>query len=333
MSTISTPPEKARDSCVATYEAKGVARVAESGSRVYFVSGSVLPVQANEYGASPGGGEPNLYVYDTEDAQTAFIGTLSPEDAQDWSQRDERPVDASTDGRFLLFQSSIDLTPDDTSTTVQAFEYDAQERTLVRVSAGQNGFNDDGNSDEYGASIIGPEYARSQDPAPRLISLAQDGSAVFESSAALTPHALPGYPNVYEYQAGQVSLISDERERSFSSEGIPNVRLLGMDQSGTDIFFETEDQLVPQDGDTQVDAYDARIDGGFAVPQPTVCEGEGVPGRACAGSRVWLAGERWAAGGRKRQRGACCLAGREDQSEDQGEGKSEGEAWEAREAG
>ena len=65
-------------------------------------------------------------------------------------------------------------------------------------------------------------------------------------------------------------------------EGAPNVRLLGMDQSGTDIFFETVDQLVPQDGDTQVDVYDARIDGGFAMPQPTVCEGEGCQARSDA---------------------------------------------------
>ncbi len=46
-------------------------------------------------------------------------------------------------------------------------------------------------------------------------SLSQEGSAAFESDAALTPQALPGYPNVYEYHAGQVSLISDERELAF----------------------------------------------------------------------------------------------------------------------
>ena len=67
-------------------EVMGVARVAENGSRVYFVSGRAPLTQENEYGAAPEGGEPNLYGYDTEDAQIAFIGTLAPGDVQDWSQ-------------------------------------------------------------------------------------------------------------------------------------------------------------------------------------------------------------------------------------------------------
>lgn len=41
---------------------------------------------------------------------------------------------------------------------------------------------------------------------------------------------------------------------------------MGTDESGEDVFFTTTDQLVPQDVDTQVDIYDARIDGGFALP-------------------------------------------------------------------
>lgn len=54
-----------------------------------------------------------------------------------------------------------------------------------------------------------------------------------------------------------------------------------MTRSGADIFFETADQLVPQDTDTQRDLYDARIDGGFPPPAvPTSCEEDcqGAPG-------------------------------------------------------
>jgi hypothetical protein len=271
-------------------EAMGVARIAESGSWVYFVSAAALTPQANEFGASAKEGEPNLYAYDTEDAQMAFIGTLAVSDSQDWNREDTRPVDATPDGRFLLFESRAHLTPDDTASSVQVFEYDAQQRTLVRVSLGQNGFDENGNANEYGASIVGAGYRVNpagesegytgrQDPAPQLSSLSADGSvAVFESRGALTPQAIVGYPNVYEYHAGQVSLISDGQDRTLGPGGHPSVKLLGIEPSGTDLFFTTADQLVPQDGDTQVDIYDARVDGGFAPSPPPACEGEGCQG-------------------------------------------------------
>ena len=57
-------------------------------------------------------------------------------------------MDLTPDGSFLVFVSSTDhLTPDDTSTAPQVFEYDAQTGALVRVSIGQDGYNDNGNTD------------------------------------------------------------------------------------------------------------------------------------------------------------------------------------------
>ncbi len=48
---------------------------------------------------------------------------------------------------------------------------------------------------------------------------------------------------------------------------------------GTDVFFTTADSLVPQDGDTLKDIYDAREDGGFPEPAgPPPC------GEACQGA-------------------------------------------------
>jgi hypothetical protein len=38
--------------------------------------------------------------------------------------------------------------------------------------------------------------------------------------------------------------------------------------SGSDVFFQTFDQLVPGDTDPQQDTYDARTSGGFAEPPP-----------------------------------------------------------------
>ena len=57
------------------------------------------------------------------------------------------------------------------------------------------------------------------------------------------------------------------------------VELLGTDSTGANVFFYTEDQLVPQDTDTQLDLYDARIGGGFPYSPPTAkCDSDACQG-------------------------------------------------------
>src|SRR5271166_1263952 len=46
-------------------------------------------------------------------------------DSEDWRARDRRPVQATPDGRFLVFVSAGDLTVGDKSAVEQVFEYDA----------------------------------------------------------------------------------------------------------------------------------------------------------------------------------------------------------------
>lgn len=284
---------------------QGVVRLSEDGSHLYFVSKSRIAhvvrggdcssdlslaeleaekevAAEEEVGIAVGEGarcrpklgENNLYLYDTKTGKTAFVGTLSPVDSKIWQQEDERPADATPDGRVLVFSSSADLTVGDTSGVAQVFEYDAQTEALTRISVGQDGFNDNGNTSQYPARIAAQFYSETEDPAPQLSSVSDDGSmVVFESDDALTPQALEGFPNVYEYHGGVVSLISDGQDRSSTG-------LAGVDGSGQDIFFLTADALVPQDGDTQRDVYDARVDGGFAPSSGRAeCEGE-----ACQGS-------------------------------------------------
>jgi hypothetical protein len=56
--------------------------------------------------------------------------------------------------------------------------------------------------------------------------------------------------------------------------GLLNI-LLGASRSGRDVFFATDESLLPRDDDTAEDIYDARIDGGFAEPARAVeCEGD-----------------------------------------------------------
>ena len=262
----------------------GVARVVEDGSRVYFVAEGVLSGPNGE-GRAPIAGRANLYVASRACAgeepscaseDTAFVTTLSGEDAADWSPEDRRPVQSTApDGRFLVFQSVADLTGDQEShhEAGQVFEYDAAHETLIRVSRGREGLNEDGNSEALAATIPTQNYEVAE-PEDRYSGLAvsADGSrVVFSSYDALTPQALQGFDNVYEYSAGQVSLISDGHDFA-STEGVPATRLIGTDESGRDVFFTTASPLLPQTADSQVAVYDARSEGGFPpAPAPAPC--------------------------------------------------------------
>jgi hypothetical protein len=272
-------------------EVQGVARVAEDGSHAYFVARGVLTEGKNAEGREPTGGGDNLYVFERDAAhpggQLAFVATLANADSSDWSAQDIRPVQSTPDGRFLVFESVADLTPGDTSTVPQVFEYDARERKLVRVSIGQAGYTNGTTSANANASRIPSQlYSESRPTTAKTgLAVSTDGSyVVFGSAGALTPSAeeaaAAGAESVYEYHSvssianGNVYLISDGRN-------LLSAEKFGIDASGSDVFFQTADPLLPQDLDTQFDVYDARSGGGFAAPATsTACEGEACQGPA-----------------------------------------------------
>jgi hypothetical protein len=266
--------QKGRRVLLAASGVQGVSRVSGDGSHVYFVAGTVLTNATNPLGDSAHTGADNLYVYDSDTGLISFVGSLAAEDTSDWQVQDERPVDASADGKTVVFTSSADLTHEGTAGLVQVFKYDMQTDTLVRVSRPQGGFGG-----VFPAGIVYPRYTGHFDPSPQSSSVSSDGTVtVFQSEAALTSQAILGYNNIYEYRSGRVSLISDGQDRSHRDEGFPSVSLLGVDGSGRDIFFTTADQLVPGDGDTQEDVYDARAGGGFPSETSTTCDSEDCQG-------------------------------------------------------
>jgi hypothetical protein len=279
--------------------ASGVAGVSNDGSHVYFAATGVLTTAPNSQGQIAHEGADNLYLFERDasypNGRTAFITSLSEADSGVWGRESlglsgEEESSMSENGRFLVFTSHAQLTPDDTSLASQAFEYDSLTGALTRVSVGQSGFNDDGNTS-------------SELAAPHGVVIADDGAVFFESSDGLTPQALNGHvieldpnhipilaTNVYEYRAGNVYLISDGQD-------LNGAKLLGIDESGENVFFTTFDQLLPQDGDTQRDTYDARIDGGFPRPvAPSPCAGDACQGLLSGAPTLLSPGSEFQAG-------------------------------------
>jgi hypothetical protein len=288
-------------------QASGVLRVSADGSAVYFVSHDVLATNVGADGSTAEAGEEdfNLYLAETASDKKTFIAGLSASDAQDWQTVDQsRHTEATPDGRFLIFPSRVGLTPDSSGSSNQLYRYVAPTPAhpvgaLARVSIGHDGFNGDGN-DAANEFPFSPDYQRngersylsSTSAAPASVGITSDGSRVFfESPAALVPGALDdlcareregeciaAVDNVYEWDEGQISLISDGRDASAFLGG-SSTRLVGADPDGKNVFFVTASALVPADTDTQADLYDARREGGFPQPPPpSACAGEGCQG-------------------------------------------------------
>jgi hypothetical protein len=285
----------------------GVVRVAPDGSRVYFAAAGDL-LSAGEQSALekagssvPRVGAANLYVYDAALGGVRFIADLcsgyslsgSVEDAHcpNRTQNDERlwlglsgGSEAQTggvDGRFLVFESYGQLTSDDTDSARDVYRFDAVTGSLERVSGGENGYHNNGNDDEFDASIelgnLGGPLRSQDDSNARAIS--EDGSRiVFTSVEPLSPLAINGLPNVYEWHedaggGGSVSLLS-------GGSATTPVEDVVMDPSGENVFFITTQGLVPQDTDGAPDLYDARVDGGFppVATSRVPCESEACQG-------------------------------------------------------
>jgi hypothetical protein len=241
---------------------QSVLGVSEEGSRVYFTATGKLTNTPNAQGEPPQAGQDNLYLWEAGSGaevvgHIVFVASLL--------QAGVSQAQATPDGQYLVFSTSADVTAGDTSTSVQAFRFSAATTELERVSVSQGGVST--NVDENQPVVLAAgNLGRT--------TVSEDGSyIVFQSDAALTPGVHGGIHNVYAWHNGQIGLISDGTDTDESAG------LIGMDRSGTNIYFTTADKLVGQDVDDDVDVYDARIDGGFPKPalEPS-CSGEACQG-------------------------------------------------------
>lgn len=288
---------------------QGVMAVSRDGSHVYFVAQGVL-AGTNAAGLDAVSGRDNLYVYERDSThptgQLGFIATLpggteTSEQQAEWTVG-PRVANVTGDGGVLVFSSYGALTGDARpGAGSQIYRFDAASGVLGRVSIGAGGgFDDNGNAGGGAANIIGEDLINRVGAGRLDPSMSDDGSRVFfDSPKGLTPGALNEVPasgqgnvnaeNVYEWEKdgvgscrevqGCVYLISDGVNRE---EG---TGLLGVDASGDNVFFSTVDALVGQDTDTELDYYDARVNGGFPAPVAARECGEGsCPGSGSSGS-------------------------------------------------
>jgi hypothetical protein len=264
--------------------------VSKDGSHVTFTATGVLTgTSTNGDGQHALEGAENVYTFNHDapvGKRLKFVGDLcsgsgisgsvadplcpqspSANDAARATFKQGPYMQMTADGHYLVFATYARLGAGDTDEGQDVYRYDTETGSLVRISIGQDGYDDNGNATNANAWI------EQEDRAPRL-SISENGEQVFFTTPeALVPQDSNGVNDVYEWENGQVYLISDGVAPGGSV-------LWTVNPSGENVLFSTAEQLTSSDGDTAWDVYDARVEGGFPVPPASVsCSGE-----ACQGS-------------------------------------------------
>jgi hypothetical protein len=235
----------------------GVIGASDDGSYVYFTATGALAPGATS-------GQTNIYLYHA--GATTFVATGS----------NIGHARGSANGLFVAFTSTNSLTGYD-NTDVNTGQPDPE---IYLYSAASNQLscascNPAGDPPAAGAAILGPQEDGETDfgstfpQAYSPNSVGDSGQVFFDTADALLPDDTNGKQDVYEYETGDLRLLSTGTTDN-------NSWFVNATASGSDVFFVTSQQLLPQDGDSSPDLYDARVDGGLPPPPvpPTPCVGE-----------------------------------------------------------
>lgn len=255
----------------------GVVLASTDGSRVYFVATGALTSSAGATGQPPLAGQDNLYVYERDAShptgRLAFIAPLLSSDSALWTNgptpaaavpsegTDAAGAQTGGDGHLLIFKTAAPLAPDDTDAVADVYRYDDDTGELLCISCSGNAA-DAVNIPTTSKSLSAADYAQ----AARFVT--EDGSTiVFDTSEALLPEDQNAVDDVYEWHDGELSLISG------GTGAAGTLAFEAISANGDDIVFDTTAALTAADTDTDVDVYDARVDGGFPAPvQPPACD-------------------------------------------------------------
>ncbi len=132
----------------------------------------------------------------------------------------------------------------------EVYVYDIEQHTLTCASCPADG------SRSAGHAHLGPATLELSLRSGRFVD--DEGQAFFTTPTKLVAADTNGSNDVYMYQDGEVQLISP-------GKGDHNATLADVSENGSDVFFVTDEQLVGQDRDDQLDMYDARVGGGIAA--------------------------------------------------------------------
>jgi hypothetical protein len=234
-------------------------RAEQSPERGYFYANNqIMAGEPNEPGRKiyfweAAGGQPELSYVATQNS-----GSLNTDGAYSTAH-------TSPDGRYMAFVSSERLTAYDNSGKQEIYRYDGGTRQLVCISCDPEGRPATGGAAFN--SITEAEATYDLYHVPRNVS--DSGRAFFETSVGLVRGDSNGQIDVYEYYQGAPHLLS-------SGRGPEESRFYDASLSGGDVFFSTTDRLVGWDPGNDVDAYDARVNGGLPEPPapPIGCEGD-----------------------------------------------------------
>jgi hypothetical protein len=271
--------------------------VSDDGSRVYFVAGGQLVPGGGASGAqNTADGTLSLYLYEAATKGVRYVGAIgsgssakSNEVSYVTTGRTRSYTSrTSPDGRYLLFESTANLTGYDSGHAPMAYLFDAEatnkEEALSCVSCRQDGKPGVGASD---TTYIPALKVAALQYAPHLSQslVVRNGRPVvfFRSRDPLAPGATEGERSLYEWAHGQVFEIAADLGRGGSAAQATSLEFIGASSEGTDLYFVDATALNWEDPDARRAIWDARVGGGFAQP-PSVAGCDASSEGSCQGS-------------------------------------------------
>ncbi|HEX2392849.1 MAG TPA: hypothetical protein VHI77_08020 [Solirubrobacterales bacterium] len=259
-------------------EVLGVVGTGADGSYVYFVAKGQLDGVKGTLGGA------NLYV--SHGGSVEYIATLSSSlpDSLNWfleAEPSQQPSRVSPDGKELLITTQAPQPGYDNTDPASGVQHTEVYRFDAELPASAPGAWTCVSCDPSGAAatgdaaIVPPHVPFAASHGPYLTRAIGPGHRplFFNTADALVPQDVNQVTDVYEWQGGQVHLIST------GTSGSPSY-FSDADESGENVFIATRSRLVPADHDDLVDIYDARVGGGTApaAPAPPPCSGESCRG-------------------------------------------------------
>ena len=225
----------------------------------------------------------NLYMHRGE--ETAFIATLTSSDSDDWTSSPKYiTARVSPDGNFIAFDSLGQLTGYDNrgpcegqtlevGACQEIFLYEVEQNKLSCASCAPSGELPGGPARIEPPMQIGQINPDRVTYLPRFLS--DSGQVFFNTVARLLPADENDLSNVYEYENGQLHLLSPGSTSA-------NAYFVEASANGEDVFLVTSELLGDKNGDLAI--FDARVDGGFPEPVASVPCGEGDCSTASGGA-------------------------------------------------